>query len=305
MSRSRSWCFTYHLGHEDHYEALLENLECEYLVFGRETCPTTGRQHLQGYVEFKHQKTMSAVKAWMANNQLHLEKRSGTAKEAADYCKKGEQSHAEWKEFQETGPNFGKNASFFEKGEISKDPKEGGSLEKDRWQRAKEAAKEGRFDDIDDEIYMRHYSTIKKIRLDSIQSKATLDGEFENEWFVGPSGSGKSKTARDENPDAFDKDPKERWWDGYNGEDVVLIDDFDKYQKAQGGDLKRWSDRYSFPATVKGGYMHIRPKKIVVTSQYYPYQIWDDQETLDAIGRRFKIREFGQQPNNFASNFTI
>ena len=58
--------------------------------------------------------------------------------------------------------------------------------------------------------------------------------------------------------------------------------------------MKRWSDRYPFPAAIKGGYLKIRPKKIVVTSQYLPEDIWDDKETLEAINRRFKIVHFSQ-----------
>lgn len=280
MARSRNWCFTA-ISEHDHlirlWDQELQRKDFKYLIFGRERCPTTGRMHLQGYVEFENAKTLNGVKAALeCGNGIHLEKRRGTVTQAIEYCKK--------------------DGDFFEKGDPSMEPAAGGQLEKDRWTRARRNAEEGKYDEIDDEIYIKHFSAIKKIRSEAIQKPETLNGHFVNEWLYGPSGSGKSQTARIENPGAYDKDPKERWWDGYNGEDVVIIDDFDKYQKAQGGDIKRWADRYPFPAAIKGGYMQIRPKKIVVTSQYHPNQIWDDQETLDAITRRFTFRSFGEAP---------
>jgi len=69
----------------------------------------------------------------------------------------------------------------------------------------------------------------------------------------------------------------------------VIIDDFDKFQVKQGGDMKRWLDRYAFQAQFKGGYLFIRPRKIIVTSQYRPSEIWDDEKTVDAITRRVFI----------------
>lgn len=77
--------------------------------------------------------------------------------------------------------------------------------------------------------------------------------------------------------------------DGYNGEEVVIIDDFDKFQVKQGGDMKRWLDRYPFQAQFKGGMEKIRPRRVIVTSQYTPEEIWDDHKTVDAIKRRVKM----------------
>lgn len=283
MARTRNWVFTYHLEDGDQTEVRLAGLECRYIVFGRETCPTTGRRHLQGYVEFENAKTQSAVKRLLGSERFHVEPRRGSQEQAIDYCKK--------------------DGDFVERGVPAADAAAGGQLEKDRWQRARDAAKRGDFEAIDDELYIRYQASFKRIRMDAVQQRTVLDGDLLNEWFVGPSGSGKSRTARLENPNFFDKDPMTRWWDGYNGEDVVLIDDFDKFQKAQGGDIKRWSDRYSFQAPVKGGYLTIRPLKFVITSQYLPEQIWDDPETIAAINRRFRIRRFGEDPAPMAPMF--
>eukprot|EP00965_Chrysotila_dentata_P069535 2296854-Pleurochrysis_carterae.AAC.1 len=82
------------------------------------------------------------------------------------------------------------------------------------------------------------------------------------------------------------------WWDGYLDQEVVLIEDFDKCHDKLGHHLKIWGDRYKFPAEVKESAMVIRPKLIIVTSNYHPKDIWFDDSTLESILRRFKCVEF-------------
>lgn len=61
-----------------------------YLVYQQEICPETGRKHWQGYVEFKSQYGRKAVQLMLGVGECHLEVRRGTAREAAEYCKKEE-----------------------------------------------------------------------------------------------------------------------------------------------------------------------------------------------------------------------
>ena len=55
--------------------------------------------------------------------------------------------------------------------------------------------------------------------------------------------------------------------------------------------LKVWGDHYPFPAQIKGGQMMARPKKIIITSNYHPREIWTDAQTVEPITRRFKVIE--------------
>lgn len=110
-------------------------------------------------------------------------------------------------------------------------------------------------------------------------------------WIYGPPGVGKSRHVRDRHPDCFIKS-QSKWWDGYQGQEVVLLDDFDRLGVCLSHYLKIWADRYAAIGEVKGGSIPLMHKTFYVTSNYHPRDLWsqeDDQDLLDAILRRFKI----------------
>lgn len=110
-------------------------------------------------------------------------------------------------------------------------------------------------------------------------------------WIYGASGCGKTTAVNRAFPDAYLK-PLNKWWDGYQGESVVILDDMDIFHRTLTSDLKHWSDFLPFIGEIKCGSRYIRPSKFVVTSQYTIEQIWEqDPESLAAIRRRFKVVE--------------
>lgn len=274
MERSRRFCFTLNNYSEEEVVAVKE-WECSYLIFGKEVS-ASGTPHLQGYVSFANAKTLTALKR--LSDRAHWEISRGTPKQASEYCEK--------------------DADVFEKGTRPLSQAEKGDKEKERWSNAYQCVAEGRLDDLDAEIKCRHLKSIEYAIQRTAVSKRKLETleELEHEWYVGPPGTGKSRKAREENPGAYIKDPTLNWWDGYMNEEVVIIDDFDKFQVKQGGDMKRWLDRYPFQAPIKGGYSLIRPKKIIVTSNYRPEEIWDDRVTVEAIQRRVTVVRFPGTP---------
>ncbi len=158
---------------------------------------------------------------------------------------------------------------------------------------------------------------IKRHKRDADATKELHDSTNKHIWCVGPSGSGKSRWAREYSA-AFTDDvavapssikPRSKfseaagaavaydkllnkWWDNYDNEEVVILDDFDKRHDMLVPFLKRWADRYPFRAEIKGGTINIRPKLIIVTSNWYPSEIWSDKNDLEPIMRRFIIKEF-------------
>lgn len=268
--RGRSFVFTVN-NYTDADFQRLATLDCKYLIVGREIAPTTGTPHLQGYVHFSNPRSFNAVRGLLPAG-THVEVARGSPQDNIVYCSK--------------------SGDFVEHGERPTDGGDKGAIaEKRRWQTAFESAKKGDLDAIPGDIMLRCYNTIKKIHEDFFECPKSLD-KLENEWRYGNTGTGKSRTTREDFPDAYPKAADTRWWDGYRGQPDVVIDDFDKYNKAQGQHLKIWLDHYPFNAERKGGNMMIRPRRIIITSNYHPREIWDDPQTINPVLRRVSVLHY-------------
>lgn len=115
-------------------------------------------------------------------------------------------------------------------------------------------------------------------------------------WIYGPSGIGKSYLVRSAFNNLYEKQ-NNIWWDGYNNEDVVLMDDFDVSCKKLTYFLKIWGDNYRFKAEIKGGVIQPIYKKFIITSNYSIEKILNsnlrdnelpDEDLIESLQRRFK-----------------
>jgi len=273
MSRSRCWCFTI-----NNYKKNLKDLDkCkdwQYMIVGHEV-GEEGTPHLQGFVIFNKRIMFNTVKKYLP--KAHIEVMQGNSLQASDYCKKD----GNWE-------LFGEFEMISSKGGAC-----GGDKKAINYRRVIELAEKAEMGTIRDEdpgVYFRHYHTIKRIAMDNPIIPATLP-RLQNEWIWGKTGLGKSSTARRENPGFYIKSHN-KWWLGYKGEDCVILDDISRSEANWLGEhLKQWADHYPFPSETKGDGMVIRPKKIVVTSNYSIDDLWGhDEDLCDALKRRFKIR---------------
>jgi len=117
-------------------------------------------------------------------------------------------------------------------------------------------------------------------------------------WIYGSTGIGKSRWVRTQYSGQFFSKAQNKWWDGYNGEKIVLLDDFDLKGEMLGHLLKIWADCYSFSAEIKGGTIKPVITHFIITSQYQPKDIWCqgsdpnkwDDQLRQAVERRFKMK---------------
>lgn len=275
-NKRRDYCFTinnYTDADLASLKSLEENAKTRYLIFGKEV-GEEGTPHIQGYVYFHNPTAFNRVSKLIPRAFVAVCR--GTPEQNIAYCSKDGDVH--------------------EYGEKPISQKRKGELGAEYWSAQKKLAIEGKLDEIDPKLFISHYRTLRAIQKDYATMPPDADG-VTGEWFYGPTRSGKSRTARDQNPGFYLK-MCNRWWDGYNGEDAVIIEDFDKkHGESLGYYLKIWADRYAFPAEIKASKVNIRPKKIIVTSNWSPQQIWSEPESLDPILERFKVTHFNKNLN--------
>lgn len=267
---SKRWVFTLN-NYTDNDEVAVQAIECLYLVYGREVS-STFTPHLQGFVTFKTMQRLSGVKKLLPT--AHWETARGSSCQASDYCKK--------------------DGNFFEKG---KTPYQGKRTDLDE---VCEKIKNG---DSIRSVAESHPSTFVKFHRGIKELALTLCNPYNHDdvrglWLVGNPGTGKSRYARSQFPGAYLK-PQSKWFDGYNGEDAIILDDLDKGGICLGHHLKIWADRYACTGETKGGTVHLQHKTLVITSNYSIDELWaDDEQMMEAIHRRFKVIRFGDHDFN-------
>ena len=93
---AKGWCFTVHISEEKAlckgllplYQSFQMEYNCE-LVAGLETCPSTGRKHVQAYCKFpKKSRGFSRIKKYWPS--AHIEVARGDANSNLAYCTKEE-----------------------------------------------------------------------------------------------------------------------------------------------------------------------------------------------------------------------
>jgi len=174
---------------------------------------------------------------------------------------------------------------------LPKDRKGVGQQQKDEWEEARDLAKQGRFDEIPAEKYIRFRGALHAISRELPVSVDPLT-ELCNEWYWGETGWGKSRSIRVNYPGFFDK-MANKWWDDYRGEEVVVIEELQPEHVRMVSNLKKWVDYNPFRAEVKYGTLTIRPKKFIVTSNYRIRELFPRPGDYGPLERRFTEIYFG------------
>jgi len=258
-SISRNYCFTVNNYTQKEYTEILAQ-ECEYVVIGKEI-GESGTPHLQGFVMYKNQKSLSAVKKIMP--RAHLEQAKGTPIQAAQYCKKDGAS--EERGLAPTGS--GKRTDL--------------ELVKDVLQTS------GKMSDV--VMVATSYQSIRMAECILKYKEAPRNWACHVSWFWGGTGSGKSKQAyEDLGEDCYTCLATGKWFEGYDAHDNVLIDDMRKdFMKFH--ELLRLFDRYALRVECKGGSRQFRARRIIVTSCYHPKDMFDTREDVGQLLRRIDV----------------
>lgn len=276
----RNWCFTINnFTPED--DPL--KFDCTYVVYQHEI-GKEGTPHYQGYCEFDKLMRMSALKKIHPRASWHL--RKGNQQQAIDYC-----SLAVYK-----GEDKGRVAGPWTTGTPKKQG-ERTSLEEfgqdlvDNKRTFKEVCT------TNPGMALKYAKNIQTV-ISTIAEDYAHD-DVRGHWYVGPPGTGKSHAARAVDPDYYMK-PQNKWFDGYEGQKLIILDDLDRGGVCLGHYLKMWADKYAVTSEIKCSTVKLQHHKFIVTSNYTINELWgDDPVMCEAISRRFKVREFNGPPTIF------
>jgi len=170
------------------------------------------------------------------------------------------------------------------------------------WESIRDLAKSGNYDQCPADIYVRCYSNLKRIAVDHLKPVATERIIF---CFWGDTGTGKSRRAWTEaGLDAYPKIPSTKFWDGYQGQENVIIDEF--CGEVGLSHILRWCDRYPVVIEVKGSAMCFTAKRIWFTSNIDPRDWYPDAKPTQVLAllRRMQITHFDKSLVEYGSRHT-
>ncbi|ASH99189.1 replication-associated protein [Giant panda circovirus 3] len=260
------WCFTSY--HNDC--PVFDAGTMQYLVYGGEICPRTERRHWQCYVEFKSNKRRKAVSKMF--NGVHLERRNGTAQEAATYCKKDEQ-------FVEHGSigevNQGRRTDIHDAASLVA---AGQSVRSIAESNPRLFAQYGRG------------LTFLSAVTNSGRSIRWRDVKCQMWW--GKTNLNKTRTWFDKYWDEgcyrFQYGNGKSWWDGYDGEKHILFDEFNCQILLS--EMLMLTDGYPMRLECKGSHTYAKWETVTIISNDDPQFFYNSCSTdkRNAFARRFE-----------------
>lgn len=231
-----------------------------YLVWSTET-GESGTPHVQGYGELAAQTRLSSIQK-MLGGRAHIEAARGSHSQNIEYLTKTDPLCFEWGTPRAQGA---RTDISYAKALAMNGGLRAVTEECDSFQAVRIA-----------EYYLKHHERAR-------DSKPTVV------WLHGPTGSGKSRLARDvAGADAYWKDDT-KWWDGYDAHETVVIDDF-RGSWWSFTYMLRLLDRYPLRVECKGGSRQFLAQTIIITSAHAPEECYRGVgEDIHQLLRRIDI----------------
>lgn len=273
MGKSRNYCFT--AWDMDLFSPSLQmDSKIVYFVMGNEKCPETKKSHIQGFMNLKNP-VANGKKILMDmgfSKSVHIEVSKGSPYDNFLYCSKDGDFH-EWG----TRPSGQGRRSDLDN--VKSIVKSGGSM-------------------VDIIEKSSNYQSLKMGEfLFKYLEKPRPVEPIKVLWLYGASGTGKTKYVYDNFGTEVFRPVNEKWWEGYDGHKVVLLDDF-RPEFCSFVRLLQLTDIYPFKVECKGGSRHVQYHTIIVTAPCDASTMWEHEtkEALVQLKRRITLEQkFGTE----------
>lgn len=238
--RSRAVSFTYHDyqldGAEDIFKKYIQET-ARYGILGYEVCPETKRQHIQGYLAWDNPRSLKKFQEQIGLKKFHYEQSRGTALQNRTYCSK--------------------DGNFWEHGTL---PQQG---ERTDWQAAVNHLDNGGsvVSVVSEQPHL--LPAIRSLQTYSNLVNKSTHRDVKVIFLIGSPGTGKTRWAWDNYPDLYSK-PEGNWWDGYTGQNTILLDDY--YGDIAYSQFLKVLDRYPLNLQIKGGFTPALYTTVIITS---------------------------------------
>lgn len=223
-----------------------------WIVVGEEK-GESGTHHLQMACRFNNQVDMSTASRVFGQSKSHIEVMKGHPDQSKTYCSK--------------------EKLIIERGVM---PVREGRQAKAKLDGMVAMLKKGA---SDKELFESNPAMWLRYRSSLSAAKQLYAGEVKRNkvsvyWYWGETGAGKSFRSEQEaekDGRALYRQNGSSWWDGYDGQPLVIIDDF--AETANFRDTLRILDVYNTLVPTKGSHAWLKAEKIWITASYHPSKI--------------------------------
>lgn len=239
--------------------------EMRYIIYQLEA---GSHLHVQGYVQFKKQYRLGTAQAKI-HPTAHMEVARGSPSQNVKYCSKHDETYC-------AGPwSYGEVQVQGQRNdlmEVCEEIKSGVSL--------------CDIAESHSETYVRNYRGLQQLALRTSKSPKWRNVITTVIW--GRTGTGKTRTAFESCDDPYFVllCDNAKWWDGYEGQETVIFDDF--YGQVKPDFMLRLLDGYPCQLSIKGSFTWAKWTRVYITSNSHPCDWYPSipQEARDAIMRR-------------------
>lgn len=283
MVQTRNFIVTnYHMNTKEVFEKHKDQIR--FIAYGDEICPTTQRPHHQVYLHMFNKKA-TGKRSLNVIGQLfggaYVAPMRGSFAQNEAYC--------------------GKENTLIKLGEEPEQGKRGDLKETIR----AIINLEMHMDDLleEDPHFLHLYERTLKRAQTKADKKIKRNFKCQGLWIWGKTGVGKTYKVYNEiigDKDYYDKCLRDEWWDGYEGEEIIVLNEF--RGELPFSDLLKLCDE--FPMKLKRRNESPRPcmaKQVIITSCKPPEECYSNiynglegNERFEQLRRRYKVRQLVQ-----------